>query len=85
MGQIPSRRDNFVRSPGEKLSKALSMATTIGVTMAVSTWVGYRIGVFLDDKLHSYPWFTFIFSLFGIGGGVKGLLRTLREIDEETK
>lgn len=62
-----------------KVSKALSLFTTLGLTMAASVWVGYLAGHFLDGKFGSYPWLTLFLSLSGIGAGFKGVFRILKE------
>ncbi len=60
--------------------RALSLATSIGITMAASVAIGYYIGHYLDLWiLHNskLPWFTFIFSLFGIGAGFRGVFKLI--------
>lgn len=64
-------------------ARALSLFTNLGITMAASVWLGYFIGDFIDDKLHSFPWFTLVFSLSGIGAGFKGIFRILRESESK--
>ncbi len=62
--------------------RALNLATSIGITMAASVFLGYYIGHYLDKWiLHdpNPPWFTFIFSLFGIAAGFHGIFRLINQ------
>jgi ATP synthase protein I len=62
--------------------KALSLATNIGITLAASVYLGYLLGHYLDKWiLHGtgMPWFTFVFSLFGIAAGFRGVFRLINQ------
>lgn len=62
--------------------RVLNLATSLGVTMAASVFLGYYIGHYLDKWiLHSpkTPWLTFIFSLIGIAAGFRGIFRLINE------
>jgi F0F1-type ATP synthase assembly protein I len=62
--------------------KALSLATNIGITMAASVLIGYYIGHYLDKWILHDPkmlWFTFIFSLFGIAAGFRGVFHLINQ------
>lgn len=67
------------------MSKALSLFTSLGITMAASAWIGWLIGTTIDRALHTYPWFTLFFSLSGIGAGFKGVFRLIREDEDEKR
>ncbi len=61
--------------------RALNLATSIGITMAASVLIGYYIGHYLDKWiLHDKMlWATFIFSLFGIAAGFRGVFRLINQ------
>ncbi|MGD0153761.1 MAG: AtpZ/AtpI family protein [Thermacetogeniaceae bacterium] len=66
--------------------RALNLATTLGITLAASVFLGYYIGHYLDMWiLHNpkTPWFTFIFSLLGIAAGFRGVFRLINESVED--
>lgn len=41
----------------------------LGLTIAVSTFLGLAVGLFIDNKLHNTGIFSIIFLLFGVIGG----------------
>jgi ATP synthase protein I len=55
------------------LMRTLLKASTVGLTLVVSTFVGLAIGVFLDRVFGTRPWLTIIFLLVGIGTGFRDL------------
>jgi F0F1-type ATP synthase assembly protein I len=62
--------------------KALNLATNIGITMAASVLIGFYMGHCLDKWiLHDpkVPGLTFIFSLFGIAAGFRGVFRLINQ------
>ena len=63
--------------PDDKKKDAgqLYQALTLGFVFPVSTVVGYGIGYGLDKWLHTRPWLTIIFTVFGIGGAFVQLFR----------
>ena len=54
----------------------LGVASTVGINMVASTFVGFAIGYWLlDENLNTLPWFTIIFTLLGIAAGFIYLFR----------
>ena len=47
----------------------LGWATGLGITLAVSTFLGLGIGVFLDGKLNTSPIFTIGLFVLGTAAG----------------
>jgi len=65
--------------PREKpLLKQLLEASTVGIQLVLSTFVGFGMGYFLDRFLGTSPWFTAIFLILGIVAGFRELLRVAR-------
>ena len=63
--------------PDDKKKNAgqLYEALTLGFVFPVSTVVGYGIGYGLDKWLHTKPWLTIIFTVFGIAGAFVQLFK----------
>ncbi|MBF0127238.1 MAG: AtpZ/AtpI family protein [Magnetococcales bacterium] len=53
----------------------LSMAMRMSTDLASAIFVGGGIGYLLDYWLHSHPWMTVIFFLFGAVAGFRNLYR----------
>jgi ATP synthase protein I len=65
--------------PREKpLLKQLLEASTVGIQLVLSTFVGFGMGYFLDRFLGTSPWLTVIFLILGIFAGFRELLRVAR-------
>jgi ATP synthase protein I len=71
-----------------KLFRVLGALSTVGITLVVSTVIGYFIGHYLDGRFGTTPWLTVVFLLFGIAAGFKNLYdqtRKLMDLDGNTK
>ena len=55
--------------------KQLARLSTVGVALVVATAIGLAIGYGLDRWLGTNPWFTLVFTLFGIVAGFLNLFR----------
>jgi ATP synthase protein I len=65
--------------PKEKpLLKQLFEASTVGIQLVLSTFVGFGMGYFLDRFLGTFPWLTVVFLILGIVAGFRELLRVAR-------
>ena len=61
--------------------KQLLQASSIGINLVLSTFVGLAIGYGLDSLFHTSPWLTLIFLLLGIIAGFRELLRIANRQD----
>ena len=69
----------MAEEPREKpLLKQLLEASTVGIQLVLSTFVGFGMGYFLDRFLGTSPWLTVIFLILGIFAGFRELLRVAR-------
>lgn len=72
-----------------KLLRMLGVLSTVGITLVVSTVIGYFVGHYLDGRFNTTPWLTLVFLLLGIAAGFKNLYdqtRRLMDLDKhETK
>jgi ATP synthase protein I len=71
--------------PEKPLFRQLLDASTVGLHLVISTFIGLAIGYGLDyglDKwfgLHTKPWLTIIFLLLGIVSGFRDLVRIAKK------
>jgi ATP synthase protein I len=71
-----------------KLLRMLGALSTVGITLVVSTVIGYFIGHYLDGRFGTTPWLTLVFLLLGIAAGFKNLYdqtRRLMDPDDQKK
>jgi ATP synthase protein I len=74
----------------KSIFKNLLEASTVGLTLVLSTFVGLAIGYGLDylmDKwfgIHTSPWLTIIFLFFGIVAGFRDLIRIAKKTSNES-
>lgn len=75
--------------PEKPLFKQILEASTVGLNLVISTIIGLAIGYGLDyamDKwfgIHTKPWLTIIFLLFGIISGFRDLVRMAKKSDTD--
>lgn len=68
-----------------KLLRMLGVLSTVGITLVVSTVIGYFVGHYLDGRFNTTPWLTLVFLLLGIAAGFKNLYdqtRRLMDLDK---
>ena len=74
----------------KSIFKNLFEASTVGLTLVISTFVGLAIGYGLDylmEKwfgLHTSPWLTIVFLFFGIVAGFRDLIRIAKKTSNES-
>ncbi|MBS1126666.1 MAG: hypothetical protein H6Q93_655 [Nitrospirae bacterium] len=61
--------------------RQLLQASTVGINLVLSTFVGLAIGYGLDSLFHSSPWLTIIFLILGIIAGFRELFRMAKKQD----
>lgn len=70
--------------------KQLLEASTVGLNIVISTFVGLAMGLGLDKYvmpkigLSTFPWLTIIFLLIGIIAGFRELVRIARKSENAT-
>lgn len=75
--------------PEKPLFKQILEASTVGLNLVISTIIGLALGYGLDyamDKwfgIHTKPWLTIIFLLFGIISGFRDLVRMAKKSDSD--
>lgn len=51
----------------------LGYFSTIGLSVALSIFIGLGIGVYLDRRWNTSPWLTIIFLVLGIAAGYRNI------------
>jgi len=64
--------------------RQLLQASSIGINLVLSTFVGLAIGYGLDSLFHTSPWLTIIFLILGIIAGFRELFRLAKKQDNGT-
>ena len=68
------------------LIRHMTMASTLGINMVVSTFIGFALGYWVIDKyLDTHPWFTIIMTFLGIVAGFKYLFNFAQKTGENNK
>jgi ATP synthase protein I len=81
-------RDRGVKRPKvKKWVDLISKYGTIGLEMGLCVAIGVIFGAYLDKFLHTSPWLTLVFTIFGFIAGFKSLFKLARDLikDEEEK
>lgn len=47
--------------------------SSLGISMVLATFLGLYIGIYLDNKFSTKPWFTIIFLIIGIAAGFRNM------------
>jgi ATP synthase protein I len=68
----------------DKVARGWSLLkfSSLGIEMAVATFIGWGIGYWLDLQLGTEPWLMLVFLLLGVAAGFKGVFRAAREAQE---
>jgi ATP synthase protein I len=74
----------------KSLFKQLLEASTVGLNLVISTFIGLAMGYGIDYLMDRWfdwntkPWFTIIFLFFGIIAGFRDLVRMAKKSDNES-
>ncbi len=67
------------KQPEKTLFKQLLEASSVGIHLVVSTFVGFAIGYGLDKLFGTSPYLTVIFLITGIIAGFRELIRIAKK------
>lgn len=62
--------------------KELAYFSSIGLSVALSIFIGLAIGVYLDRRWGTSPWLTLVFLFLGIGAGYKNIALAIKKSRE---
>lgn len=65
-----------------KLYRLLGVMSTVGIALVASTFIGFYIGLKLDEYFGTSPWLTVVFLILGIAAGFRNLFMTAKRINE---
>ena len=65
-------------SEGKKMWGTAASASAVGIEIAVAIGLGYFGGQYLDRKLGTAPWLSWVGFAAGIGAAIKALVRVVR-------
>ena len=63
-----------------KLARELAYFSSIGLSIALSIFIGLAVGIYLDRWLGTHPWLTLAFIGIGIAAGFRNIALMLKKI-----
>ena len=58
--------------------RELAYYSSLGLSVSLAIFIGLAIGVVLDRKFDTSPWFTLIFLVFGIAAGFRNIALVIK-------
>jgi len=58
--------------------KELAYFSSLGISVALAVFIGLGVGVVLDRKFDTSPWFTLIFLVLGIIAGFRNIALVIK-------
>lgn len=72
-----------VKRETRRMMRELASYASLGLTVALSIFIGLAIGVYLDGKFDSSPWLTLIFLGLGIVAGYRNIGLAIRKTRDD--
>jgi ATP synthase protein I len=66
-----------------KLLRLVGLASTVGLTLVLSTVIGLAFGIWLDRVFNTGPWLTLVFLVVGIVAGFRNFYRFMTKSTRE--
>ena len=66
-----------------KALRMVGLASTLGLTIVIATFIGLALGLWLDRVFNTSPWLTVIFLLLGIIAGFRNFYRFMSKRAKE--
>ncbi|KJS85475.1 MAG: hypothetical protein JM58_08535 [Peptococcaceae bacterium BICA1-8] len=63
--------------------KYVHFGISFGITMAVSIYLGFKGGTWLDNRFNTYPLFLIVGILLGVSVTFKNLLDNLKRMEKK--
>jgi ATP synthase protein I len=64
-----------MREDTRKLLRVIGVASTLGLSIVLATFIGLALGLWLDDTFGTSPWLTILFLVCGIIAGFRNFFR----------
>ena len=58
--------------------RELAYYSSLGFSVSLAIFIGLAIGVVLDRKFDTSPWFTLVFLVFGIAAGFRNIALVIK-------
>jgi len=71
----------YTREELRAIFKAMSLITTMGVSIVSCVGIGVFVGWLLDRWLGTEPWLILIFSLLGVVAAFKTIFELFKRVD----
>jgi len=62
--------------------KDLAYYSSLGFTIALSVFIGFGIGFYLDGRFGTSPWLTYIGLVFGIAAAFRSILYAIKKVKD---
>ena len=59
--------------------RELAYYSSLGLSVSFAIFIGLAVGVYLDRRFETTPWFTLIFLILGIIAGFRNIAMTIRK------
>jgi ATP synthase protein I len=59
--------------------RELAYYSSLGLSVALSIFIGLAIGIYLDRSFETSPWCTLIFLVLGIAAGFRNIALAIRK------
>ena len=69
----------FMKKETKRALRELAYYSSLGLSVALAIFIGLAVGVFLDRRFETTPWFTLIFLVLGIIGGFRNIAIVIRK------
>ncbi len=73
----------FMKEDTRKALKLAGLASTLGLTIVIATFIGLALGLWLDRVFDTSPWLTVIFLILGIIAGFRNFYRFMSKRAKE--
>ena len=71
---------DFMKRETRRTFKEMAYYSSLGLSVSFAVFIGLGIGVVLDRKFDTSPWFTLIFLGFGIIAGFRNIGRAIKRV-----
>jgi ATP synthase protein I len=70
----------FMNRETRRWMKELAYFSSLGLSMALSVFIGLAIGIYLDRVFDITPWLTLVFLAMGIIAGYRNIALAIKKI-----
>jgi len=70
-GRAGQREMAFMKEDTKKAVKLVGLASTLGLSIVIATFIGLALGIWLDRVFDTSPWLTVILLIVGIIAGFR--------------